>query len=246
MRPSVTACRGVETRRGDEIRRHGLRQGAGAMAAGLAVVLAAGIDLAQEALAREHDAIGDDLALGDGGAEPPGRADEHLPLGGFAQAATRGAGLHQRLDQHGHGRVRGGKPVVVHVAAGIGGPQRGPARAHGGEERGFVVDAEKALELAGEIGALAILDQGGRAHRARTPARFALRPPCGEQRREDFRRDRRLVEAEPDLDRQTPLLTRVSAGKTADQGLEPQRRDLRPIGLRAQAEAARRRQARHA
>jgi hypothetical protein len=39
------------------------------MAAGLAVVLATRIDLAQETLAREHDAVRHDLALGNGGAE---------------------------------------------------------------------------------------------------------------------------------------------------------------------------------
>ena len=35
----------------------------------------------------------------------------------------------------------------------------------------------------------------------------------------------------------------MSGGKIADHGVEPQRRDLRPIGVGAQAEAAWRRQA---
>src|SRR5215468_10419520 len=60
--------RGVETRRADEFARHRLRHGAGAVAAALAVMLAAGVDRAQKPLAREHDAIRDDLALCDGGA----------------------------------------------------------------------------------------------------------------------------------------------------------------------------------
>ena len=64
-----------------------------------------------------------------------------------------------RLDQHRHrgrGRV---EPVVLHVAARIGGPQRRPAGAHRNEEFGLVENAEKAFELAGEIGIGAILDQ---------------------------------------------------------------------------------------
>src|SRR5262249_61070676 len=53
--------RRVETGRADEIARHRLRRAA--MPAALAMVLAAGLDLANKALAREHDAVGNDLAL---------------------------------------------------------------------------------------------------------------------------------------------------------------------------------------
>src|SRR6516164_11411579 len=62
--------RGVKTRRADEFARHRLRHGAGAVAAAVAVMLAAGVDRAQKPLAREYDAVRDDLALRDGRAEP--------------------------------------------------------------------------------------------------------------------------------------------------------------------------------
>jgi hypothetical protein len=133
--------------------------------------------------------------------------------------------------------------VIVHVAARIGGPQRGPAGAHRGKERRFVVDPQKAFELAGEIGALAVLDQRRGAHRARRPALRALRPPRRQQRIEDFGRDRLLVEAEPDLDREPALVDDLGAGEAAHHVVEPERRDLRPIGVRAEAKAAGRRQA---
>ena len=78
--------------------------------------------------------------------------------------------------------------MVFHVAARIGGPQRRPAGAHGGEEFGFVAEAEEALELAGEIGAGAILDQRRGTHRAGLIALRTLRAPGGEQRFENLRR----------------------------------------------------------
>src|SRR5262249_61111009 len=59
-----------------------------AMPAALAVVLAAGLDAANKTLTREHDAVGNDLALRNGGPQPPGRADEHSPGGRLAQPAT--------------------------------------------------------------------------------------------------------------------------------------------------------------
>src|SRR6516165_6729658 len=91
--------RGVKTRRADEYARHRLRHGAGAVGATLAVMLAAGVDLAQKPLAREHDAVRDDLALRDGGAEPPGCADKHPAGGRLAQTAAGGARVDQRLDE---------------------------------------------------------------------------------------------------------------------------------------------------
>ena len=110
---------------------------------------------------------------------------QHLAFGGLAQAAARGARVDQRLDQHRHRGIGGREVVVLHVAARIGGPQRRPAGAHRGEEIRLVVDAKEALELAGEIGALAVLDQCRGAHRARRGAARALCPPGGEQRIED-------------------------------------------------------------
>jgi hypothetical protein len=74
--------------------------------------------------------------------------------------------------------MAGGRAGVVrHAAARSRGPQRGPAGTHSGQQRGLVIDAEKALELAGEIAAFAILDQGGGAHRARPFARFSRIAP---------------------------------------------------------------------
>src|SRR5262249_48032841 len=150
----------------------------GAVAAALAVILAAGLDLAHEALAREHDAVGDHLALGDGGAEPPCRADEHASRRRFAQAAAGGARIDERLNEHRHRGIRWRASVIFHAAARRRGPQRGPAGAHGSEQRGLLVDPEKTLELAGEIAALAILDQRRGTYRAWPCARFALRVPC--------------------------------------------------------------------
>ena len=105
-------------------------------------------------------------------------------------------------------------------------------------------DAEKALELAGEIAALLVLDQRGGAHRARALALVSLCPPSREQRLQDAWRNRLLVEAEPDLDRQAPLHDHVGSGEAAHQVVEAERGDLRAIGVRAQAKAARRRQPR--
>ena len=133
--------------------------------------------------------------------------------------------------------------MVLHVAAGVGGPQRRPAGAHGGEERGLLVDAEEALELAGEIRALAVLDQRGGAHRARRSALGALRLPGREQRLKNVRRNRLLVEAEADFDRQPALLHEVGVGIAADHIAEPKRGDLRAVGIRTQTEPAGRRQA---
>ena len=113
---------GVEARLLREVARHRLGHGAGAVAAGVAVVLAAGHVAAQEALAGQHDAVRHHLALGDRRAEPPGGAEHHLAFGVLAQPAAGGARLDQRLDQHRHRGVGRAEPVVFHVAARIGGP----------------------------------------------------------------------------------------------------------------------------
>ena len=134
-RPSVTACAASRHGSPHELARHRLRHGAGAMAAGLAVILAAGVDRAQEALAARARCGRAPPRPARWPSRAPGRADQHLALGGLAQAAAGGARGDQRLDQHRHGGVGGREAVVLHVAARIGGPQRGPAGAHGGEER---------------------------------------------------------------------------------------------------------------
>src|SRR5262249_56660105 len=95
---------------------------------------------------------------------------------------------------------------------------------------------EKALELTGEIAALAILDQGGGAHGARPRACRALRLPSGEQRRENWRRDRPLVKGEPNVDREAALFDPIGCGKAADDRPQSPGGDLCAIGVRAQAE----------
>src|SRR5207245_7003646 len=52
----------------------------------------------------------------------------------------------------------------LHIMKRAGRPQRGPAGAHGGDEVGFVADAEKRIELAGERGVRRVLEQCRRAH----------------------------------------------------------------------------------
>src|SRR5215468_390819 len=147
------------------------------MATDVAVVLASGFVGAQEALAREHDAIRYHLALGDRGAEPPGGAEHDLAFGVFAESAAGSAGFDQWLNQHRHRGAGGAQPMIVHVAPGIGGPQRRPAGPHRSEKCGLAVDAQKAFELTGEVRPFAVLDQGGGAYRTRLAARGTLRMP---------------------------------------------------------------------
>src|SRR5262249_60885556 len=98
-----------------------------------------------------------------------------------------------------------------------------------GEECRLVGDTQDALKLTREVRPLAILDQRGRTHRRRRAAGAALRAPGREQRLEDLRRERLLVEAEPDLDRDAPLLADVGRGVARDHVVEPERGDL-PAG----------------
>ena len=90
--------------------------------------------------------------LGDRRTEPPGRAQQHVALGGLAQATAGSPRGDHGLDQHRHRRRRRIKRVVGHVATRLRGPQRRPAGPNGGEEIGFARDAEEALELTSEIG----------------------------------------------------------------------------------------------
>ena len=191
----------VEAGLAHQLGRDCLRHGARLMPAGFPVVLATGIDRAHRTVRPQSDAIGDDLALGDGGAEAPRGADEHPAVGRPAEAASGGVRFHERLDKHGHGCLGGVQLVVVHVAAHARRPQRRPARAHGRHERRLVGHAQKAHELAGEVGACAILDQRRGAHCAERPRCFALCLPSCQQRLEHGGRDRLLVKSQPDLDR---------------------------------------------
>ncbi len=123
------------------------------------------------------------------------------PSARLAEAAAGGLSLDQRLDQDGHRSSGRRKPMRLHVAACVRGPQRRPAGAHRGEEFGLVAQAKEALELAGETRARAVLDERGGAHDAER-GRRALGPPGVDERLEDGRRDRSLMEREPDPDRQ--------------------------------------------
>ncbi len=233
---------GIEARLLHQFARHRLGRGAGAVAAGVAMVLAAGRVAAQEALAGQDDAVRHHLALGDRRTEPPGGAEQHLAFGVLAQPAAGGARLDQRLDQHRHRGVAGAESVIFHVAAGVGGPQRGPACPHRGHERGLVGDAEEAFELAGEVRALAILDERRGAHRKGLRAARPRGVPGVEESAQDFRRDRLLVECEPDLDGQAALLAHVGSGVAGDSAGEAERCDLVAIGVGGEAEPAGRRQ----
>ena len=66
-------------------------------------------------------------------------------------------------------------------------PQRGPASAHGGDEIGLALEAQVALELSGEAGPVAILDEGGGPHRGQRAGSFNQLAPRGDQRIEHDR-----------------------------------------------------------
>jgi len=134
--------------------------------------------------------------------------------------------------------------MVIHVAACIGGPQCGPARAHGREQRGFVVDAEKALELTSEACPLPVLDQGRGAHRAGSLLAHTLALPGLNQRRAHIRRHRLLIERKADFHSEAPLRNDVGFAEAAQQICKAERRDLRPIGIGREGETTRGRQSR--
>ena len=201
-------------------------------------MLAAGFVAAEKAVTAEHDAVRHHFALGDCRAEPPGGAEQHVAVGGFAQTAARGARGNERLHQHRHRGVGRIEIVLRHIAARIAGPQRRPAGAQRGQELGVVVDAEKTLELAGKIGIGAILDQRRRTHRRG----LWLVPPRSENLRQQVRREIALIKFQPDLDRQTALRRLIGVRVFAERFSEFEMLDLPPIGVGGNAEAARRRQ----
>ena len=204
-RPSVTASPGVRHGSFTRSLRHQLRRG-DAVVAGVAMALAAGLRRcagSRSSTSTMRSGTTSPCAI----AEPrPQVAEISIwPSAVSLRPPPERARRHQRLDQHPHRGVGRRQAVIVHVAARMRGPQRRPAGAHGGEEFGFVGEAEEALELAGEIGALAVLDQRRGAHRTGRAVSRALRAPGGEQRLEDLRRDRLFVERQPDLHRQPAL-----------------------------------------
>ena len=202
-------------------------------------MLAAGFVRAHETVAAEHDAVRHDFALRDRRAEAPGGGNEHLAVGGFAQAAARGARGDERLHQHRHRGAGGIEPVLRHRSPRGCGPQRRPAGAQAGEEFAVVAHAEKALELAGEIRFRAILDQRRGAHRRR----LVRRPPRRENVGEQVRREIALIEFQPDLDREPALRRLIGVRIGGDRIGEFEMLDLPPVGIGRDAKSARRRQA---
>jgi hypothetical protein len=164
------------------------------------MVLVPGFDAAHGTVARKRDTVGYHLALCDRRAETPGRADEHVAAGGFAQASTGGTGIDQGLNQHRHRGCGGVEVMVLHVAPRRGRPQSRPAGAHGRQECCLVLDAQEALELTCEIRVLAVLNEGAGAHHAGLAACCALGAPCRQKRVQNGRCDGLLVERQPNLD----------------------------------------------
>ena len=192
----------------------------------------------------ERDAVRNHLPLRERRAQPPGRGDQHLPVRRPAEAAPGGLRLNQRLDQNGHRGSRRRQAVRLHVAAGARGPQRGPAGAYRGEEFGLVAQAQKALELPGETCVLAVLDERRGANGAERRRR-ALRPPGVDERLDDRRRDRPLIEREPDLHRQPEAGRKVRRSHRREPRLRRQDGaaddDTRPPSARTRPASASRR-----
>ena len=129
-----------------------------------AMILLARRDAQELAVGTELEPIGRHFALRDRRAEPPRRGDEHLSGRRPAQAAAGGFRRDERLHEHRHRGVRRVEVVRRHVAQRPRRPQRRPARANGGQEFRFVLDAEIAFELSGEARPVTIFDQRRRAH----------------------------------------------------------------------------------
>ena len=129
--------------------------------------------------------------------------------------------------------------MLGHVSPRVGGPQCRPAGTQGGEEFGFIGDAEKAFELAGEACIGAVFDQSRGSYRRGLRCGAPCRKNFGEQVRREFR----LIERQSDLDRKPPLLRRVSIGVVAQRIRKSEVLDLPAVGIGGDAESFRRRQA---
>ena len=157
--------------------------------------------------------------------------------------------LNQRLDQNSHRGSSRRQAVRLHVAASARGPQRRPAGAYCGEEFGLVAQAQEALELPGETRVFAVLDERRGANDAERRRR-SLRAPGVDERLEDRRRDRPLIEREPDLNRQPeaggkilPSHKRALRRRRRDGGADD---DTRPPSARTRPASAGQRCARRA
>ena len=215
------------------------------MTAADGVVLPAGRHMTERAVSIQLEAIGRHLALRDRRPETQRGVHEHSAIGGAAQSAACGASPDERLHENGHGRVRRIQVVRRHVAQRARRPERRPARAHGGQHLGLVVDAQVALELPREARSEAILHERRRPHddeRARAIDEIA---PGLEQRLQHGRVDRLLEQSELHLQRVLPRLRRMAAGKGSARGcLQAQRSDLVPVRVGGETKAVGDRQAR--
>ncbi len=208
----------------------------------VALRLLAGVHRQHATALIERDAVRNHLSLRQRRAQPPGRGDQHFSLRRPTEAAPGGVRLNQRLDQNRHRGSGRRQAVRLHVAARARGPQGRPAGAYRGEEFGLVAQAQKALELPGETRILAVLDERRGADGDEGRLR-ALRPPRVDERLDDRRRDRPLIEREPDLHRQPEAGRKVRRFIGGNLVFDAKMAQLMTIRGRRQREAARRRQA---
>ncbi len=206
------------------------------------MALAAGFHRAQETVFAEHDAVRHHFSLSNRRAQPPGGRDQHMAFGGLAQATAGRARGNQRLDQHAHRGVGRRQFMIFHVAAGVRGPQRRPAGAHRGQEFGLNAEPQKTFELAGEIRTLAVLEQRRGTHHTEGTG-CTLRAPGRQQGFENFRRNRLLVERQPDRDREPARGRLIGLVVLRHHVRDAEMAQLIMIGRRRERKSARRRQA---
>src|SRR5262245_780857 len=128
--------------------------------------------------------------------------------------------------------------MVVHVTAGVRGPCGPPKRAHGRQDFPFGAKTKITFELAGKVGALAVLDQRRGPHDTQRRL-LTLLAPGGEKRRKNFRRDRALIKRKPDLDRDAARGREISFVILPQQVLDAEMLHLLPVGIRGERESAR-------
>src|SRR5512144_207624 len=121
------------------------------------------------------------------------------------------------------------------------GPQRCPTSSHHRKKLGVIGKPEKTLELAGDVGAGAILDQRRRAHHTKRRS-LALLAPGGEQWIENLRGNVALVERKPDLDRNSARCRRVGIVVLTQQVLDSEVPELMAVGVGGECKTAGRRQ----
>ena len=110
------------------------------------MILAAGRDADQSAVARQLITIRRHLALRDRRAEPPGRTQDHGAVRPDSLSPPPDARAdNQRLYQNPHGGIGGIDIVRRHVAQRARGPQSAPAGANRGDEIRLALDAQESF-----------------------------------------------------------------------------------------------------